>query len=220
MFPENDYSFYSTAPESALRRMRKCHNIEVESEKIQQMLKEKFHNEDDEAEENLPAEPPFTEKELAWIKQFNMRLRHLEQELYQEAEKQYKKAKKRIDNDKDWVSDSEFEMKISFYLGKDDPDFEEENDNIIITLGDNLNFPSKNHGSSSLKIDYYGINDGINHNGFRSWKQSQMYGDYHCWLLHTLYDHTHLRWSEILRIRDISVEFEMITQVACEDTKF
>jgi len=46
----------------------------------------------------------------------------------------------------------------------------------------------------------------VNHNDFYSWKGHAMEGEFHCWLFHSLYDHHHLEWDEILSITDISVD--------------
>ena len=39
-----------------------------------------------------------------------------------------------------------------------------------------------------------------NQNEFRNWPTHEMFGEWHCWFYHCLYDHTSLGWDEILTI--------------------
>ncbi|WP_148799340.1 hypothetical protein [Campylobacter concisus] len=39
-----------------------------------------------------------------------------------------------------------------------------------------------------------------NQNEFRNWPTHEMFGEFHCWFYHCLYDHTDLSWDEILTI--------------------
>ena len=39
-----------------------------------------------------------------------------------------------------------------------------------------------------------------NQNEFRNWPTHEMFGEWHCWFYHCLYDHTDLGWDEILAI--------------------
>lgn len=39
-----------------------------------------------------------------------------------------------------------------------------------------------------------------NQNEFRNWPTHEMFGEWHCWFYHCLYDHTDLSWDEILAI--------------------
>lgn len=40
-------------------------------------------------------------------------------------------------------------------------------------------------------------------NEFRNWPTHEMFGEWHCWFYHCLYDHTDLSWDEILTIDKI-----------------
>jgi hypothetical protein len=41
-----------------------------------------------------------------------------------------------------------------------------------------------------------------------------MKDDYHCWLFHSLYDHSDLNWEDILNIGEIYSDIKVIYQYA------
>lgn len=225
MLPNNNCGWRrGNETSSAVKRMRKCQHIEVKNEKILIDLEQKFRKADKEALIKLPAEPPFTEKQLAWIKEFNMRLANLEFEIYQDVTKQYQDAKKRVEDETDWTSDFKLRVSLSFWLGEDDPDYYDQDDeekfpyeefssddNIIIILESVFSPLERNE-------DNQGFHDYRNYNKYTLKKDHQMYGDYHCWILYSLYEHTDLRWSEIMRIKNIWVDLKMLTSVSIENS--
>ena len=66
-----------------------------------------------------------------------------------------------------------------------------------------LSFYSKDellmrYGQFMNHIDDYFYTE--NQNEFRNWPTHEMFGEWHCWFYHCLYDHTDLSWDEILTI--------------------
>ena len=54
------------------------------------------------------------------------------------------------------------------------------------------------YGQFMNHIDDYFYTE--NQNEFRNWPTHEMFGEWHCWFYHCLYDHTDLSWDEILTI--------------------
>ena len=66
-----------------------------------------------------------------------------------------------------------------------------------------LSFYSKDellmrYGQFMNHIDDYFYTE--NQNEFKNWPTHEMFGEWHCWFYHCLYDHTSLSWDEILTI--------------------
>jgi len=114
-----------------------------------------------------------------------------------------------VHKDFETIRDKIFSVNVvlSFYLDENDPCYEEDEDNTLIEMNQRF-----------FDIEsIYGIADGVNHNDFAHWdekvlrngKKHVMYGDFHCWSFHGLYDHTQLQWEEILRIGSVEMNITM-----------
>ena len=110
-------------------------------------------------------------------------------------------GEKRIGDPDDWVEDFEVDGRITFILRKEDPAFNEDDDNILVEL-------------AACPFVYLG--DELNHNEFQNWDHA-MKDEFHCWLYHCLYDHTDLDWINILRIGsiwiDVKIEYQKYTGI-------
>ncbi len=108
----------------------------------------------------------------------------------------------------------EVEWELKFFIGEDDPAWDDEQDNILACT-------SETHGTDD---DWeFGIADGENHNEFQHTPEHPMKEEFHCWLYHCLYHHSSLDlpdgrrhvwvdWGNLLRIARIDVELRLIFQ--------
>ncbi len=112
----------------------------------------------------------------------------------------------RVENPDDWLCDYEIELEVSFWLRQDDPAYREDDDNIVVTLRESLKHLRED--------DAFGIGDGMNHNDVPpdSSLAPAFWAEHHCWLYHCLYDHSGLRWNDLLRIGHIWVDMQVIHQ--------
>jgi LysM repeat protein len=102
-------------------------------------------------------------------------------------------ANQKVTQKDDWINSQEgVEVELFFYIAQDDPDYKEYDDNIIMILTQNF-----------YDNNCYGIDDKINHNDMGH--SGFFYGKHHCWIFHSLYDHTQLTFEEILKIDSIDV---------------
>ena len=208
MLPSNNCGwFWGAETTGTLRRMRKSQHIEVKSYNLHRKIAEEFKKLDYDVKKQLPNNPPSNKKEILQIKELNDRLVIIEEKLYKEMSRQFETVQKRVEDKNDWLTDFELEVEISFWLGEDDPAYEEDDDNDIITLKDSFMLHDYENPKGWL------LNDGFNHSEFPYWKEHPLSEQHHCWTLHSLYAHTDLCWSEVLRIKDIWIDIELISQI-------
>jgi hypothetical protein len=146
-----------------------------------------------------------------YLQRINDKLAVIERHVKREALDLIAQLDARVHNPADWLSDYELELEVSFWLRDDDPAYQEDDDNILVTLKEYLTL---------LRVPDYacGLDDGINHNAFQQRDGHPMQGEYHCWLYHCLYDHTDLWFDDMLRIGHIWVNMPVIYQHACDVT--
>jgi hypothetical protein len=107
-------------------------------------------------------------------------------------------AKRGADVD-DWLDDYEIDVRITFYMRKDDPGYDITGDNILEELDEYF-----------FKEDFTNlIADGNNHSEYQHFENHPMKDEHHCWLYHSLYDHTPLGWINILRIGSVKVGIDV-----------
>jgi lysyl-tRNA synthetase class I len=144
---------------------------------------------------------------LSWqnlqkLQEFNKRLHTTQEKILREAIKLDDELIKRVEDADDLLDDYEMELEIAFYLKEDDPSYEEDEDNILETLNEYL----KGISQTDIKTDHRWS---ANHNEFIHHKNHPMKDDFHCWLYHCLYDHTDLKWEDILRIGTIWIDIKV-----------
>lgn len=147
-----------------------------------------------------------TAEELVSLKRLNARLAKLELKILKEARAILNDLNSRIKDPNDWIQDYELECKIYFYIKKTDKAFRRNEDNIITCLEEGL---------KKYKDHSWGLGDGEDHND----RAEQEVRDYHCWIMHSLYDHTypkHLGFLDLLRIGKIEVNIEVRYQNSIE----
>ena len=123
------------------------------------------------------------------LKEINTELTAIEKHIMKTAIRLDANLLKEIDGVVDGMIDYEMDVTIACYQT-------DEMDNPLCTLNEYLK-------NSSKKIDKkkWGLDDGANHNEFEFRKEHPMFGEHHCWLFHSLYDHKYLTWEEIASIQ-------------------
>ena len=99
------------------------------------------------------------------------------------------------------------ESAVTLGRNTQDQHYSDDSDNILVQLRE----------CSKYDDDwYFGIADGNNHSEFKR-SGHPMNEEDHCWLYHSLYDHTHLGWLDLLRIGciwiDVNVEYQKAFEV-------
>lgn len=144
-----------------------------------------------------------------YLQRLNDQFTVIEQHVKREALALLVHLESKVQDPADWICDYEIELRVQCWLREDDPAYREDDDNILVTLTEYLK-PLQD------LTDHFGIDDGVNHNEFQFRDGHPMQGEYHCWLYHCLYDHTGLRWKDLLRIGRLWVDLHVIYQHACD----
>ena len=107
----------------------------------------------------------------------------------------------RVSSPFDWLDDYEIELSVDLYLSEEDPEWSENDDNIIVTLNEFVKL------TKTVPIFGFGATH-VNHGKFPPFE-----GEHHCWLYHCLYDHMCLAWRDLLRIGSIGVDLRVTYQI-------
>lgn len=144
-----------------------------------------------------------THEQRQYLMKINSTLAELEKHIRKEVYEKIDQLKKRVEDPYDWINDYEIDIYIMFHLREDDPAYSDEDDNVVVQMWESP--------PSEKMYERWWIGDGVNHNEFQHWDHL-MKDEYHCWLYHSLYDHTDLDWYNILRIGDIWVNIDVTYQ--------
>jgi len=131
------------------------------------------------------------------------------QHYYEESIRICAELDQRVNNPQDWLQDYEIELKISFYIRDDDPEFDEDVDNILWVLEEPLSHPDP---LSDWGIGAIHVNHACDRELYGSYK-----GQFHCYLYHSLYSCLGLAWRDMLRIGRIWTDMVVTHQ---EQSKF
>jgi hypothetical protein len=147
-----------------------------------------------------------SEDEKAFLFNLNNKLIDVEVAIKNEVTKLIKIANSKVSDTKDWVDDYEIKCYITFILDENDPDYKEDDDNILHQLWEHC--PHQDW--------HWGLGDNNNHNEFQHWDHP-MKNEHHCWLYYSLYDQSDLGWSNILRIGsiwlDVNIEYQKVIEL-------
>ena len=120
---------------------------------------------------------------------FNDQLAALEKKIAKEAHALEEAAQRLLaTKEEQFVTCFHLDIEIDYSIGEDDPDYNEDRYNCIAK-------------SRYVTADMIGHDDN-NCNDMRS-TDLPLAHQKHCWLFHDLYDHVHLSWKNILRIRKV-----------------
>lgn len=142
------------------------------------------------------------ESEKAWLRAFNESLRQLEDKFYPIMDAKHKKLQARVADPADWLMEFNLDCLITFYLREDDPEYEEDDDNILMEIVE------MHLEKSPLRQDW---GFGATHMGHAESVQN-FSGECHCYLYHQLYDHCGMDWRDLFRIGDLYVEIKIDEQ--------
>lgn len=148
----------------------------------------------------------FSPAQRQYLQQINAKLTVIERHAKREVLELIQRLDAKIQDAQDWLCDYEIDLEVSFWLREDDPGYQEEDDNILVTISEGL---------KGLPERDFGIEDGINHNEFQHMDGNPLQTEFHCWLYHCLYDHTDLSWEDLLRIGHIWVDMQVVYQHTC-----
>ena len=131
-------------------------------------------------------------KEKARLMSFNQLLHKFENKYLPILDAKLKELQTRVADPSDWMQDFNFDYVITFYLRENDPEYEEEDDNILMQI-------------ESMHQDCNDWGFGFTDNNYAD---RQCFSDeHHCYTYHQLYDHFDLDWLDFFRIG--AIEFEL-----------
>lgn len=131
---------------------------------------------------------------------FNERLKRLEKKFGPILKAKLDELQARKENPGDWMQDFNLYYVITFYLQEDDPDFDENDDNVLWQI-EHLYFENE---APARKLG----NTEIDHKE----PLPCFEGEIHGYLYRELYDYTPLDWRDLLRIGDIWVDLKIKEQ--------
>ncbi len=144
-----------------------------------------------------------TESERKQLLDLNEQLKTIEERFQQLAIQTSKELQSRVENPSDWLDDFEIELTLDFVLKEEDLEWDDDDDNLLITLRYDLKHPNT--------IPAYTFGD--NQTNFNYEPQCREFDEWHCWVYHELYDHCHVGWKNLLRIGDILVDYQVTQQI-------
>jgi len=152
----------------------------------------------------------FTFDEILQFRNLNDRLLKFENILKQEVETLHAYAKSRVENKNDSLCCFYIEIDVYFYLEKNNPAYEQDEDNIITIL----------YTTKEEMVWEFGFGDKNNHNTLTDKKGTPMEYDKHCSLLHALYEHTDLYYQELLMIGELDFHMNLCLDYDADTKKY
>ena len=144
---------------------------------------------------------PISQIDIPFLLELNKQLVIIEKNLIAESKIIAPNLNQRVKDPNDWLSDYEIDAEISFWLNESDPEYIEDDDNILCTL----------HEGLKRDVTAY-LADGENHSE-PSFRDNDLYKNQHqCWLFHCLNYPSNLTLKDMLRIgfiwTDIHVQYQ------------
>lgn len=141
--------------------------------------------------------------EKARLSSFNEQLRQIEVKFSSIIDARLVDLQSRVDDPADWMSEFNLSFCITYYLRNDDPEYEEDDDNILMEFNEYFFKKAESDiewGFGATDVDH--ADRGIA--GFA--------GENHCYLYQQLIDYCLLDWRDLLRIGDLYVEIKIDEQ--------
>lgn len=142
------------------------------------------------------------ESEKAWLRKFNESLRQIEGKYYPILDAKLQELEARVADSSDWLVEFNLDFFITFYLREDDPEYEEDDDNILMEIEEGF-FRKEQHdrswGFGATNIDH-------------AEPRQEFSGEQHCYLYHQLYGHRCLDWRDLFRIGSLYVDIKIEEQ--------
>jgi hypothetical protein len=138
--------------------------------------------------------------EKSWLFSLNDSLRQIEDKFLQILDAKYIELQARVNDPSDWMFEFNLEYFITFYLREDDPEYDNDDDNILMELqGMHSIHGNRDWGFGATHVDH-------------AISVMRLGNEQHCYTFHQLYDHCHLDWRDILRIGNLYVELKIDEQ--------
>ncbi len=145
-------------------------------------------------------------EERTFLMTINERLKQLEEQFLPMMNAKGKELQARVADPADWMQDFNLNIVFTFYLREDDPEYEEDDDNILMQI-EEIIFDY----NDQYRDDFgFGITSTSTH--YFSEFRDDFEGQHHCYMYQELYAHSYLEWSDLLRIGDIYVEIKIEEQ--------
>jgi hypothetical protein len=165
----------------------------------------------------LNKEFPFTPEQVGQIDKINTWLDQKYRAAIKQAQTLCDFAQKQVETDP-FVSDYEIDFSIDIYASDKYSQIPEMEGIPIYSGHPTMGFTK--HDFEHGKSNHGNINEGgslqwflkENHNEFRFRSEHPLKHQHHCWLLHEIYDHTYLAWTDILDMEEIWVDVVLVTQ--------
>ncbi len=141
-------------------------------------------------------------EERSQLMALNARLKRLEEQYLPILNTKGQSLQARVSDPADWMKYFNLEFVLTLSLRKDDPEYDEADDNVVLVLresGFDYDEPNRVWG--------FGITD-IN---YRHLKETHK-GEHHCYLFHALAEHCDLDWRDLLRIGELWVDVKINEQ--------
>lgn len=146
-------------------------------------------------------------EERSRLMALNEQLKQLEEKYLPIMNAKGAELQARVSDPADWMQDFNLEFILTFYLHEDDPEYDEDDDNILMQL-------------EEIVFDYDEPQRAYRNWGFgmtstnhcESFLREMNDGEHHCYLYHQLYDHCDLDWRDLLRIGELWVDVKIEEQ--------
>lgn len=142
--------------------------------------------------------------EKAWLQALNESLRQIESKYSVIIDARFKELQARVTDSSDWLMDFNLECVITLYLREDDPEYNEDDNNILMTIEEEYrnshsHVRDRDWGFGATQVDH-------------AESPGSYPGEHHCYLYHQLYSHCNLDWRDLFRIGDMYVEIKIDEQ--------
>ncbi len=136
-----------------------------------------------------------TDEERKKLSALNILLIELEKKINEEARRIVRKCEKRLKStDETFLQDYEVDVKVSYYLDENDPQYSEDRDCILAEF---------EYSADKKRANVFDLRENWNDRHFDG-----MGNEKHCWMYHELYDQArpHLALKDLLRIGTVWVD--------------
>lgn len=144
-------------------------------------------------------------EDRTFLMTINERLKQLEEQFLPMMNAKGEELQARVANPADWMQDFNLDIVFTFYLREDDPEYEEDDDNILMQIRESTfdyNLPDRDDHGFGITSTYY----------CGEYRDDYEEGQHHCYMYHELYAYSYLDWSDLLRIGDIYVDIKIEEQ--------
>jgi hypothetical protein len=145
------------------------------------------------------------------IDEINKLLDHKLKEAYSQAERLEQYLLDEIKRENSFISDYEIEFKLDLFAEHKYSQIEDLQGNPFFEFKPSLRFWKFGHSKATEIKQHKDWLLNTNHNEFQH-VEHPLKSQFHCWILHELYDHTYLSWQDIIDVEEVWFEVLVIIQ--------